>query len=62
MSMIKSMDLSIVAEGIENLGNANLCRDLGADRLQGYFFSKPLPANTFEQGYLYTRRARQVAV
>ncbi|MBE1299529.1 MAG: EAL domain-containing protein [Alteromonadaceae bacterium] len=62
MSMIKSMDLSIVAEGIENLGNANLCRDLGADRLQGYFFSKPLPANTFEQDYLYTRRARQVAV
>jgi EAL domain-containing protein (putative c-di-GMP-specific phosphodiesterase class I) len=36
-------------EGVETREQARLCRDYGADLLQGYLFSKPLPPAAFEQ-------------
>ena len=45
VAMLHSMDLSIVAEGIEDEGNATLCKGLGVQRLQGYYFSKPVTAD-----------------
>jgi diguanylate cyclase len=44
----KSLDLKIIVEGVETRDQARFCRDCGADQLQGYLFSKPLPANQFE--------------
>lgn len=49
VSMLSSMQLSIVAEGIEILENVHLCKKLGVDRLQGYYFSKPISGNEFLQ-------------
>lgn len=49
VSMLSSMQLSIVAEGIEILDNVHLCKKLGVDRLQGYYFSKPISGNEFLQ-------------
>lgn len=46
--MAKSLGLDVIVEGIETLAQAKLCRDLGADMLQGYLFSKPLSVETFE--------------
>lgn len=37
-----SLNLTTVAEGIENEAQAKVVRDLGCDRGQGYLFSKPL--------------------
>jgi len=45
----KSLDLKIVIEGIETKEQAKFCRDCGADLLQGYLFSKPIPGDQFEQ-------------
>ncbi len=45
----KSLDLIVVVEGVETREQARLCRDYGADLLQGYLFSKPLPPAAFEQ-------------
>lgn len=44
-NMGKALGLSIVAEGIETSECAELLKQLGVDRLQGYYFSKPLPLN-----------------
>ena len=44
----KSLNLKVVIEGIETLEQARVCRDYGADFLQGYLFSKPIPADDFE--------------
>lgn len=44
----KSLDLIVVVEGVETRDQANLCRDYGADLLQGYLFSKPLAPEAFE--------------
>ena len=43
ISMGKSMNLNIVAEGIEDIEAANTLRDMGVNDLQGYYFSKPTP-------------------
>ncbi|MEN0037771.1 MAG: EAL domain-containing protein [Cellvibrio sp.] len=45
----KSLDLTVVVEGVETREQARVCRDYGADLLQGYLFSKPLSPATFEQ-------------
>jgi EAL domain-containing protein (putative c-di-GMP-specific phosphodiesterase class I) len=38
----------VVAEGIEDGRDAITCLELGVDLLQGFYFSKPLPAEHFE--------------
>ncbi len=45
ISMAHSLNLQVVAEGVENEAQFNFLRAKGCDELQGYFFSKPLPAN-----------------
>jgi len=44
ISMGKKMGISIVSEGVENEQDFELLRELGAEYVQGYFFSKPMPA------------------
>lgn len=43
VEMGKAMNVTITAEGIETEEQAQIVRRLGVDRLQGYFFSKPMP-------------------
>ena len=43
----KSLDLEIVAEGIEMPEHAKYLRELGCDEAQGYFYGRPLPAENF---------------
>jgi len=45
--MAKSLDLNVIVEGIETIEQASLCRELGADMLQGFLFSKPLSPDDF---------------
>jgi diguanylate cyclase (GGDEF)-like protein len=44
----KSMDIEIVAEGVETLEHARILRELGVNILQGYAFSKPLSPEALE--------------
>lgn len=45
----RSLELSVVAEGIESQDHADICTRLGCDVLQGYFFGKPMPARDLEE-------------
>lgn len=49
IALAKSLDYEVIVEGIENVQQARLCRELGADRLQGFLFSRPLSAEDFAQ-------------
>lgn len=40
-----SLGMEVVAEGAETQGEVLLLRDLGADHVQGYAFSRPVPAD-----------------
>lgn len=42
IKMFKSIDLKVVAEGIEDMEMLDMVRNLGVDFIQGYFFSKPV--------------------
>lgn len=47
MGMIQGMSLKIVSEGIEDEQQFNTMQELGINYIQGYYFSKPLPADEF---------------
>ncbi|MBT0769748.1 EAL domain-containing protein [Kineosporia sp. J2-2] len=44
VSMARGLDLSVVAEGMEDLATARALRDLGVQAGQGFAFSRALPA------------------
>ncbi|MHA6299868.1 bifunctional diguanylate cyclase/phosphodiesterase [Devosia sp. CAU 1758] len=44
----KSMDIEIVAEGVETMEHAAILRDLGCDILQGYAFARPMSRDALE--------------
>jgi diguanylate cyclase (GGDEF)-like protein/PAS domain S-box-containing protein len=46
MSLAKSLNLSVTGEGIETADQAVRLKTMGCDRGQGYFFAKPLDANS----------------
>lgn len=49
IAMAHHLSLSVVAEGVETLAQAQSLSALGCDELQGYLLSPPLPAIEFER-------------
>lgn len=47
----KNMGFTVTAEGIENEEMAEGMKSLGCDYLQGFYFSRPIPAEEFAQKY-----------
>lgn len=43
------LELPIIAEGVETKEQYEILKDIGIDIIQGYYFSKPLPAAEFEK-------------
>ncbi len=50
--MLQSIDIAIVAEGIENESSLSLCQQLDIDRGQGYFYTKPVDALTIKSNFI----------
>ncbi len=49
ISMIRSMDMKVLAEGVETEEQYKELERLGIDYIQGYYFSRPLPPERFIQ-------------
>ncbi len=47
--MARSLNLAVLAEGVETEAQASFLRGRRCDAMQGYLFSRPLPAAEFEQ-------------
>lgn len=52
IALAQSLDLRVIAEGVETQSQYDLLRRSGCDEVQGYFFSRPLPLADFESKYL----------
>lgn len=48
VGMARSLKIGVVAEGVETAEQAEFLRGIGCDLLQGYLFSRPVPATQFE--------------
>src|SRR6266851_3998529 len=49
IAMGKSLNLTVVAEGVETLEQQTFLRDHACDEMQGFFFSKPIPSDQFAE-------------
>jgi diguanylate cyclase len=52
ISFAKTLEITVVAEGVETQEQADFCLQRGCDYLQGYYFSKPIGAEDFESKFL----------
>jgi EAL domain-containing protein (putative c-di-GMP-specific phosphodiesterase class I) len=49
MQMAKSLNINVVAEGVETQKQVNFLSAIGCDYMQGYFFARPMPADQLLQ-------------
>ncbi len=49
IAMAHSIGLAVIAEGVETQAQASYLRTLHCDQIQGYYFSRPLPAAEISQ-------------
>ncbi len=52
IAFAKILGLQVVAEGVESEWQKNQCQELKIDRIQGYYFAKPMPASELEHKFL----------
>ena len=45
IAMGQNLELKVLAEGVETEGQFDILRDSGCDYIQGYYFSRPMPAS-----------------
>ncbi|MEZ4683713.1 MAG: bifunctional diguanylate cyclase/phosphodiesterase [Caldilineaceae bacterium] len=47
VALAKSLQLSVIAEGVENAAQASYLHQIGCFMFQGYYYSRPIPAANF---------------
>lgn len=52
ISLCKQIDFEVICEGVENDEEQEIVRECGCDRVQGYVYDQPLPAEVFKDKYI----------
>ncbi len=52
ITLAKELGFACLAEGAENRAQIDRLRDLGCEIIQGYYYSKPIPLEEYEEKYL----------
>lgn len=56
ISMLRQLNMQIVAEGVETLEQAGFLLDSGCSIAQGYYYSKPVSISSFEEFAQFTHK------
>ena len=56
IAMAHSMHMHVIAEGVETLAQLQFLRESGCDQMQGYYFSRPVPAEDYARMLIEGRR------
>ncbi|MGL4733209.1 MAG: putative bifunctional diguanylate cyclase/phosphodiesterase, partial [Fusobacteriaceae bacterium] len=51
-AMCKELGIETIAEGVENSENFQILKEMGCDRIQGYYFSRPIRLEDVEKDFL----------
>jgi EAL domain-containing protein (putative c-di-GMP-specific phosphodiesterase class I) len=49
IDMAKKLNLAVVCEGVETKEQVSFLREVGCDFAQGYFYSKPITQEAFDE-------------
>jgi len=52
IAMGHSLDMRVVAEGVESAEHVSFLQDLGCHLAQGYYYSRPIPVDEFNRQFL----------
>ena len=58
INMAKQLGFNIIAEGVENKEQCEMLLRLGCQFGQGYYFSRPITTEEFEEKYLKQRKVK----
>ena len=51
-TMVRSLDMQVITESVETEEQVEMLKELGCEMFQGYYFSRPIPVEEFEEKYL----------
>ncbi|MEM9332345.1 MAG: EAL domain-containing protein [Pseudomonadota bacterium] len=60
VEIAKSLNIRIVAEGVESLQHVEVLREMGCDTLQGYALARPMPSREL-MDFCFSEKAAQIA-
>ena len=52
LDIAKKLNIPVIAEGVETESQLRILKELGCERVQGFYFSRPLPASEFESSVI----------
>lgn len=61
VAMAQSLEMTTTAEGVETSDEAKLIRELGCDKIQGYYFGRPMSAADAEKIVQLTEMKKRVS-
>ncbi|MDX1704791.1 MAG: EAL domain-containing protein, partial [Altererythrobacter ishigakiensis] len=61
VAMAQSLEMTTTAEGVETSEEAKLIRELGCDKIQGYYFGRPMSAADAEKIVQLTEMKKRVS-
>lgn len=52
VGLARTLDMDVIVEGVETKEHLEMMKSMGCETYQGYYFSKPIPVDMYEEQYM----------